>query len=197
MDLENNELLPSEEIVLSKGANAVIKLSEYGLSKFAFGKYMWVVGLKGKESIGGKLHLTNYRLVFKSHRLNRVRGKFSIFLSTITGIRDTSVLITRKVAVSTKLREFEFIMWGIPAFIEAVQTRKAALGDDDIAKIQTYAVQYYERCGEGLEKFGGLVTLNKIFLEGEKIKNLIDFATNPIEAIGELALEELFDKSSE
>jgi len=194
MEPENSELLPGENIILSKGANAVIKLSEYGLSKFAFGQFMWVAGLKGKEAIGGKLSLTNYRLIFKSHRFNRLRGKFSIFLPAIAKMRDSSFLLTRKVAIVTKLTEFEFVIWGIPAFIKAVESAKAALKEDDIAKIRTYAVQYYERCGEGLQKFGGLETINKIFLGGEKVKNLLDLATNPLEAIGVLSLQELFEK---
>jgi len=89
MDLENLDLLPDEDILISKAANACFSKIEY---------------------IGGKLYLTNYRLIFKSHKFNRLRGKFSIFLSTIEGMRDDSFLCIKKLSVVTKLKKFEFIV---------------------------------------------------------------------------------------
>lgn len=146
MELENSDLLPGENILINKAANA------------CFSKI---------ESIGGKLYLTNYRLIFKSHKFNRLRGKFSIFLSTIEGISDDSFLCIKKLSVVTKIKRFEFIVWEIPAFIKAVENAKAALKEDDVFKIRQYALQYYDRCGEGLHGFGGLEVINKVFLEGQ------------------------------
>lgn len=67
MGMEAGDLLPGEKLALTKSANAVVSLSEHGLSRFAAGQLMWCVGMEGKEAIGGKLHLTDMRLVFKSH----------------------------------------------------------------------------------------------------------------------------------
>ena len=77
MKITDADLLDSEKLIQTKNANAVIKVDEHGLSRFAFDQLMWMVGMKGKEAIGGKIHLTNYRLIFKSHRINRLTGKFS------------------------------------------------------------------------------------------------------------------------
>ena len=194
MEITQADLLSDEKITLSKNANVVIKLTDYGLSKFAFDKYMWAVGMKGKESIGGMIHLTNYRLIFKSHNINRLKGKFSIFLHTINTIRDTSFLITKKVSVGTKLSEFSFVIWGIPAFIKEVESARNKLTENDLMRLQNEILTNYEKCGEGLVIFGGLEKLNKIFLAGGKAQQLFELATNPLEAMGAMALEELFDR---
>src|SRR5215208_3245432 len=106
------DLLPGEQVLESKASNAVVTLSDYGLSRFAFDKYMWVAGMKDKEAIGGTLALTSYRLVFQAHALNRLRGRYSIFLPAIMTLRDASFLWTRKIAVATPLTEFHFVLWG-------------------------------------------------------------------------------------
>ncbi len=52
MKIKEEDLLPNESIVLKKNANAVIGVTESGLSQFAFDKLMWAIGMKGKEAIG-------------------------------------------------------------------------------------------------------------------------------------------------
>ena len=195
MKITQADLLPNENVILSKNANAIIKLTDYGLSQFAFDKYMWAVGMKGKEAIGGRVHLTNYRLIFKSHKLNRLKGKFSIFLPTIRTVRNSSFLISRKVTVGTGLSNFDFVIWGIPAFIKELNAAQDKLTTDEIKKLKIDILNNYEKCGEGLQIFGGLETLNKIFLRGAKVQQLSELATNPFEAIGAMALEELFDQT--
>lgn len=121
MALGERDLLAGEETILTKAANAVIRPNEYGLKRFPFDAFMPLVGMKGQEAVGGRLHLTNYRLVFASHRLNRARGTFSIFLPTITDAADVSRLATRKVSITTRSQEFGFVMWGIGAFLAALE----------------------------------------------------------------------------
>lgn len=72
MSILGNDLLPGEYLIMSKFANMVVSVQDSGLSRFAFDDYMGLVGMKGKEAIGGKAHLTNYRIIFKSHFFNRV-----------------------------------------------------------------------------------------------------------------------------
>lgn len=194
MNLTQTDLLSNENVILEKDANAVIKLTDYGLSKFAFDKYMWAIGMKGKEAIGGKIYLTNYRLIFKSHNINRVKGKFSIFLHTINSIRDSSFLITKKISVTTKLSEYSFVIWGIPAFIKETEVARNKITENDIMNMQSEILSNYEKCGEGLKIFGGMEALNKIFLTGGKAQQLFDLVTNPLEGLGVMALEELFDR---
>jgi hypothetical protein len=127
MKVEDADLLPGERVVLSKPANAVIRLDEHGLSRFPADHLMRVTGFAGKEAIGGKLHLTNYRLFFKSHRVNRLTGAFSIFLPTITGLHDRSRWIAKKLEVATRLQTFEFVVWGVPAFIATIQAQASQI----------------------------------------------------------------------
>ena len=195
MKLTDEDLLPNESVVLKKNANAVIGVTESGLTKFAFGKWMWVIGMKGKEAIGGKLYLTNYRLIFKSHRLNRLRGKFSIFLPTVTELEDTSFLMTRKVSIRTKWTKFDFVMWGISDFIKKAESERANLTEDKITELRKIAIENFDKCGEGLQVFGGLENINKVFLHKGKVSELIKLATNPFEGLAAMAYDELLDQA--
>lgn len=58
---------------------------------------------KGIEGVGGKLYLTNKRLVFKSHKLNIQNQELSIFLSNIekVGRYKTLGLVNNGLAVTT------------------------------------------------------------------------------------------------
>lgn len=127
MGLADDALLPGERVVLTKRANAIVRASDYGLGHFPFGKYMSVVGMSGREGIGGEVHLTSSRLIFKSHALNRLKGTFSIFLPSINTARDTSQLVMRKVLIETKSQNYEFIMWGIGEFLAALESQRARL----------------------------------------------------------------------
>jgi hypothetical protein len=189
------DLLPGEQLLETRAANAVVKLSDYGLSRFAFDKYMWVAGMKGKEAIGGTLSLTSYRLVFQSHALNRLRGRYSIFLPAIVGVRDASFLWTRKLAVATPLTEFQFVVWGIPRFIQRLAEARARLTPQAVAALQGLAVEHFARWGEGLQTFGGAERINQLVLTGGKVSDLFQLAMNPFEALAAAALSELLDRT--
>lgn len=81
-------------------ASLLVRPSEYGLSEFAFG------GAEGGEAIGGKAHLTSYRLVFAAHSLNRLTGKHSIFLPNIRELRKGWT----ELRVTTETQEYTFLM---------------------------------------------------------------------------------------
>src|SRR5689334_18257906 len=156
MDIHQEDLLPGENVVVSKAANAIIKVDEHGLSQFAFDQLMWTVGMQGMEAIGGKLHLTNCRLIFKSHAVNRLTGKFSIFLPTIQEVQDISRFLVRKIAVVTKTQRFEFVIWGIPQLITAINTARNSLTPPAIEAMRATALANYQKCGEGLQIFQAL-----------------------------------------
>ena len=192
MNIDQIDLLSGESVILSKGANAVIKISDYGLSRFAFDQLMWTVGMKGKEAIGGKLHLTNYRLIFKSHPLNRLGGKFSIFLPTIWEVKDVSGLISKKIEVFTQTQEFEFVVWGIPALITAIKSSKSKLDPKQVETMCTAAVKNYEKCGEGLKIIKAVEAINFGVLTAQQLLKIVELAQNPIEVSGIMNLLELF-----
>jgi hypothetical protein len=151
MKLEAAHLLPGERIVLSKSANAVVTPTEYGLGRFPFDDYLGLVGMKGREAIGGKLHLTTTRLVFKSHALNRLKGSMSIFLPSIRDAADASRLATRKVRITTPSQQHEFVMWGIGGFLAALEAQRTAFGRDARQELLTTLPEHPEALGEGLE----------------------------------------------
>jgi hypothetical protein len=194
MNIDQSDLLSGESVILSKGANAVIKISDYGLSRIAFDQLMWTVGMKGKEAIGGKLHLTNYRLIFKSHPLNRLRGKFSIFLPTIREVKDVSGLISKKIEVFTQTQAFEFVVWGIPALIAAIKSSKSKLDPKEVETMRTAAVKNYEKCGEGLKIFKAVEAINVGVLTAQQLLKIVELTQNPIEVSGIMNLLEMFSE---
>jgi hypothetical protein len=189
------DLLPGEQVLESKASNAVVTLSDHGLSRFAFDKYMWVAGMKEKEAIGGHLFLTSYRLVFQAHALNRLRGRYSIFLPAILSLRDASFLWTRKIAVATRSTEFQFVLWGIARFLRRVEEARSRLTPDAVRYLQGVAVEHFDRWGEGLQVVAGAEQVNRAVLAGGEASTLFQLATNPFQALAAAALEELLDRT--
>jgi hypothetical protein len=161
MGLDKTELLPGEAVLLSKKANAVIRPDQHGLSRFAFDHLMGSVGMAGQEAIGGNLHLTSYRLLFKAHPVNRLRGAFSIFLPTIQQVRNASSGIARKVEVVTGTQRYTYVAWGVPAVIAAIDGARAALDRAAVARLASLAVGHAGALGEGLEVAGGIEAVNR------------------------------------
>jgi len=96
--------------------------------------------MKGKEAIGGKAHLTNYRIIFKSHFFNRVRGQHSIFLPNVVAVSDTfNTLI-----VETTVQRFEFVMWFKQAFIDAVNREKARIDSTELERLKKVVATHPE-----------------------------------------------------
>lgn len=120
-------MLDGENEVLRKKANFVATLSDHGLSRFAFDGLMQKTGWQGKEAVGGKLVLTTYRLIFTAHALNRLTGSLSIPLVEITGLDNRSSLFVKRLAVSIGAEQYEFVVWGVPRLIAAVEAQRAAL----------------------------------------------------------------------
>lgn len=121
MNLEYSDLLAGEDILLTKTANVVISPI---------------------ETVRGKIYLTNYRLIFKSDKLSLRRGKLSIFLPSVEGMRESSFLLSRKAVIITRLKEFEFFILGfqVKDFIEAVEIAKKALREETNCKNKTRGV---------------------------------------------------------
>lgn len=195
MKITPEDLFPDEKLILSKNSNAIIAISDFGLSRFAFDKYMWVVGMKNKEGIGGKIHLTNYRLIFKSHAMNRLKGTFSILLPAVTAIHNSSFLMTRKMSIDTRFNRFDFVVWGVSDLIEQIEQAQAQFSEDDFHQLRSNIVHSYGKFGNGLEIVGGVEQLNKLLLLGDGGLELLELAGDPFQAIGLMMLEELFDQS--
>lgn len=153
MEITNDDLLLGEKVFLSKNTNAVIKISDYGLKKLPGGidKTLSLIGFGGKEAIGGQLHLTNFRLIFKSHPANRLKGKFSIFLSTIITVKDISVFLSKKIEIKTLGQSYEFVVWGIPLLMQEINKEKNAINDKQLLELKNLLTSDYSKIGTGLE----------------------------------------------
>ena len=158
MNLESNDLWPDERHLMTKAANMVISVKEHGLSKFAFGDYMGAVGMKGKEAIGGKVHLTNYRLIFKSHGFNRVRGKHSIFIPNIISLPAK----TTRLFIETHGQQYEFVMWFKSQFLASAGEVRDSFTQENLDTLRRNVLTYPEAIGDGLKKWMTLEVINQI-----------------------------------
>ena len=191
MDIQAEELLDGEQVIVTKMANAVIKLSDYGLKRLPYDGLMNLMGFKGKEAIGGKLHLTNFRLVFKAHPVNRVRGKFSIFLPAITQLRNTSSFLAKKLETRTELQIFEFVIWGVDEFIRAATNRQLELTTQQKAALQEMVRTKPAQFISDTHVSGVInnVTMNLTEI-AEKVARL---ATNPLDLSAAISVLEIIE----
>lgn len=170
MSISGADLLPGEQHVMTKSANMIISVKESGLSRFAFDDYMGLIGMKGKESIGGKAHLTNYRIIFKSHFFNRVRGKHSIFLPNLTHVSAT----LNNLILESATQHFEFVMWMKKPFINAINHQRAGCNQGGINNLKNAIISNPEAIGRGLKKCVTLEVINHICLGGRKVQSVLE-----------------------
>jgi hypothetical protein len=130
MDEEN---VVSGEVLISKSANYVIELAEYGLSARAgspisFGTRagMRMIGLAGKEALGGRLVVTTHGFGFTAHALNTVRGNVFVPIHHVATMRDVSKGLSRQLEiVLTNGYVMLFVVWGVPKVIAALERARA------------------------------------------------------------------------
>jgi len=192
--LPSHKLLPGEVVKETFGANFVIRLDDYELEVFAASGLLWTVGMKGKESIGGRLHLTNYRLYFQSHRFNRLRGAVSIFLPQIDAVQPkTKYLVLRQASVLVGKNTMRFVVSDPEKFAKnlAVAVEAAKAMDAEIA---THAAANPEKCVAGLEKATLLVSVNNFLNRASTVSEVSKIVVNPVGAIGAVLLADLQDR---
>lgn len=170
MNITDDDLLPDERVIMTKFANMVVSVKETNLSRFAFDDYMGLVGMKGKEAIGGKAYLTNYRIIFKSHFFNRMRGSHSIFLPNIVEVSAT----LNNLEVETSSQHFEFVMWFKAGFIDAVRKAKTEIDATVLEKLKETVVLNPEIIGYGLQKWATLEVVNQVCLGGRKLQSVLE-----------------------
>ncbi|WP_321448399.1 hypothetical protein [uncultured Cohaesibacter sp.] len=190
----SNKRLPGEVVKESFGANFIIQLEDYELKAFAASDLMWLVGMKGKEAIGGRLHLTNYRLYFQSHRFNRLRGAISIFLPQIEGIQpQTKYLVFRQASVLVGKNKIRFVISDPQKFARSLAMAVEASKALD-TKIANHAAANPEKCVVGLERAQLLVSVNNLLNRASTISEVSKLVVNPIGAIGAMLLADLQDR---
>jgi hypothetical protein len=192
MLIRKPELVSGESILSDWPANFIIKISDYGLSKFCADAHMWTVGMKGKEALGGRLFVTSYRVIFATHPLNRVVGEFSIPLELIAGVKNKSFLVVRKIAVLCTLGDFEFVIWNIARFMALIEQQRRALDVNG-----WHAVLSSEKgvlMGGSLHISSAMEVANKALNVIGAAKQVADLAVNPLEFLREALIEEALER---
>ena len=154
-----NYLFDGETILQAKAAKFALHLDEQGLPRLRSDQATGAVGMAGKESIGGTIFLTKYRLFFQSHGDNRFNGTFSIFLPAIVDVKDKSRLLSRKMEVETPDYTFEFTGWEIPKLVVSTAESRAALTSEQADVLYAAAQATPTKCGDGLKIFPPLMNL--------------------------------------
>ena len=89
---------------------------------------------KNIETVGGKLYLTNHRIVFEAHKINIQRGSTEIELSDVlssekcwTKFLGFFPIMPNSLAVYTKTgKEYRFVLFGRGAWAAAIEAQKNA-----------------------------------------------------------------------
>lgn len=192
IELQDGDLLPGERVLDSRLANLVVKPDDFGLDNFAFGDLLFLAGLRNREVIGGALHTTNLRLLFKAHRFNRLHGKVSVFLPNILALQPTARWPFRRLAVSTRLSRMEFVLSernGVLALID--QARR------DYGPAEEALLAPARSALPGIESLApdrALITLNTVINRGRLAGDAAELALTPLAALGGLLASELFDR---
>lgn len=121
-------LLRGERVVHSSAANAVISPAEFDLPPFPAGQLLPLVGLAGREAIGGRLFVTNLRLAFVAHAVNRVTGTLSVLLPDIREAIPWRSRAVRGLTVRTDEATFEFVSWSRKRALDASQKAGSEFG---------------------------------------------------------------------
>ena len=170
MMLKSSDLLPDETKLMTKGANLIVSVKESGLTRFAGDKLFWNTGMEGKEALGGLVHLTNYRLIFKPHMVNRLHGSHSIFLPNIQSITTGF----NRLYVDTELQRFTFVIWFRTAFIEATQKAVNSFTPTNIEALKRIVTSHPGIIGPGLQKCATLEALNVMASTGMRIHEVLE-----------------------
>jgi hypothetical protein len=81
---------------------------------------------RGVEGVGGKIFLTNQRLIFKSHSLNIQKGQTNIEYSIISSVqkRKTAKLIDNGIKIITKQNtEYDFVVNDRDDVLDKIQNK--------------------------------------------------------------------------
>lgn len=193
--LDEIDLLEGEEILDSAAANLVVNVSDFNLGRFAFDDYLWAVGMRGKESIGGFLHLTNFRLIFKAHRINRLTGKLSILLPTVAAAEDTSYLMVKRLTISTQAAKVSFVVGDPSKAAGAILQARDDLSPQTTGELRALALDRPDLFADGLVASDKINRVNDLLAMGKRVETLSKVITSPIGGLGSIFLAEFVDEN--
>ncbi len=154
------KLIDHEKIIYRKGANFIASVDEADLVRFCADQLMWLVGMQGKEAIGGHLYITNFRLIFVAHAVNRLKGQFSVPLVAIQNARRQVRFPVFKLIVETNHGRFDFVNWNVKDALIAIDSHK----NDAPSELETEML-------DGLSKNLPLCFVNALFIPQDTFKH--------------------------
>lgn len=178
MSLLPEDLMEGERVLLSKGANFVISSAEYGLSPYAHSALLDRMGLKGKEALGGHLHVTNLRIVFQSHAANRITGRLSIFMPEINELANESSALVKRLRVRTVETDETFVIWGVNDVIDTIELAQGHWKETDTATLWAQLVNQPASLGQGIQYAPIMDRL--VRHDTEIAKDVVDIISNPL-----------------
>lgn len=191
--LGHGELIAGERVLHSQPANLIVRPKDFALGDFAFDDLFWLLGMRHKEAIGGTLHLSNLRLLFKSHRLNRVQGTLSVFLPTISQVEDTSFLLLRRFSVRTGVARLEFVASQAGQLVTRIEQAREELSADALRSIATH-LQDPAGVVDGLAPSRAAERINSALKLGKASQDVVEIAGKPLLAVASLLAKELFER---
>ena len=118
-------LRPGERILIERAANLVVHSADYGLRPIT-GAWMRRPLMRGfgDESLGGRLYLTNQRIHYDTHPVNRVTVTFDIPLRSLTSFTDVSWGVARMVQLHWDDQSCVFVVWGIRRLLDTIESAR-------------------------------------------------------------------------
>ncbi|MBL8949595.1 MAG: hypothetical protein JNK82_02385 [Myxococcaceae bacterium] len=148
----NESLLPGEKVLATRPANLMFGF-EVDAAKLAANHPLLILPkliplLAKARSLGGKLHLTTYRLLFETHRLNSTRGTCSVFLPTIIYDEPVTGPFAGQWVVKTRAAGHRFAVRDPKELSQLLrQTQEKPL---DAAELRTHVKGNLQKVSEGI-----------------------------------------------
>lgn len=197
MELDPERLLSGEQILHTQHANLIVRPKDFKLKRFVADSLFWVVGMKDKESLGGKLYLTNYRLILKTHRYNRIRGTVSIFLPTIEKVKGSSRFwVLEKIVVKTTAGPVEVAIENPHVIAAKITDVKDAMDKETINALGQLILANPEKCSDALEKWKEANVVNNLLLIQDRGSEVAEIIISPVGALSVLFLQAFLEKTS-
>ncbi len=187
-----DELFKGESILRSMPANLAVRLQDFGLGKAAYRDMLFLAGMKEVEAVGGTLHLTNFRLLFRSHPVNRLNGTVSIYLSTIRDVRDSSRWLVRKISIGTTIGSVDLVV-SEPSRVAVEMTRARDAITEAQAESLRQQIEATPAVG-GLRPIRVAETINGALRVVNSGQEIIEAAAAPIATLASMFASELIER---
>lgn len=186
--LQECDLIADEHPLAAVPVNLIVCPKDFGLQRFAFDSLLWIVGMKDKEALGGTLHITNHRLLFRTHWLNRLRGTVSIFLVNIEGLRDASFAMTESVVLRTAVGTITLVANDAQDLISRIEQAREAMTLEQMESFRQRLAADPSKCVHDLHAWRAVNAINDKLALHQDIDSVAAAALNPLATLGSIFL---------